>query len=293
MQKIVIASTLVLVLFWSAAGPAAAQNREHQQMTAELRMLQEQTQQVALALAQLADALKAINARMDTADQTDQKRFADQGLLIKALASDLNAIRERTQDTDTRLRSLADEIEALRSTVTSLPSLQGLSSAGGVADPGAGVDPNAPATSTATTTPETDRSKLGLSPSRMLETAKSDYYAGSYATAISGFESLLRAFPRTEAAGEAQYWLGETYSQQKRWQDAVNAYTTVIQTFPKSMWVPEAYYKRGRAEEQLRQTDLARASYEQLMKNFPDSPNAVLAKQALDRLGRSALPPRP
>jgi tol-pal system protein YbgF len=292
MQKIVIASTLALALLGSTAGPAVAQNREHQQMSAELRMLQEQTQQVALALAQLADALKAINARMDTADQTDQKRFADQGLLIKALASDLNAIRERTQDTDTRLRSLADEIEALRATVTSLPTLQGLSSGGGVADPGAAVDPNAPAPSPATT-PATGASTLGLSPSRMLETAKSDYYAGSYATAISGFESLLRAFPRTEAAGEAQYWLGETYSQQKRWQDAVNAYTTVIQNFPKSMWVPEAYYKRGRAEEQLRQTDLARASYEQLMKNFPDSPNAVLAKQALDRLGRSAAPPRP
>ena len=35
-----IASALALVLFSSTAGPAAAQNREHQQMTAELRMLQ-------------------------------------------------------------------------------------------------------------------------------------------------------------------------------------------------------------------------------------------------------------
>ena len=31
--------------------PASAQNREHQQMTADLRMLQEQTQQLAITLA--------------------------------------------------------------------------------------------------------------------------------------------------------------------------------------------------------------------------------------------------
>ena len=50
-------------------------------------MLQEQTQQLALTLAQLAEALKAINARMDTADQSAQKRFADQELLIKRLVT--------------------------------------------------------------------------------------------------------------------------------------------------------------------------------------------------------------
>ena len=127
----------------------------------------------------------------------------------------------------------------------------------------------------------------------MLETARSDYYAGAYAAAISGFEALLKAFPRTEAAGEGQYLLGEAYSQQRRWQDAVNAYSAVIQNYPKSTWVPSAYYKRGRAQEQLGQGDAARASYELLTKTYPDAPEASLAKQALDRTGRQPVAPRP
>ena len=129
----------------------------------------------------------------------------------------------------------------------------------------------------------------------MLETARSDYFAGSYASAITGFEALLKTFPRTEAAAEAQFLLGETYYAQKRWQEAANAYTAAIQNYPRSSQVPESYYKRGKALEPLGQLDAARASYEQLMKTYPDTSSAGLAKQALDRLGLKAAtpPPRP
>jgi tol-pal system protein YbgF len=287
MHTTLLRSTLALTLAATAI-PAAAQNREHQQMSAELRMLQEQTQQLALTLTQIGDAIKALNARMDVADQAAQKRFADQELLIKTLSADLSAIRERTQDTDTRLRKLADEVEALRSTVTSLPSLI----SGATPSPSAEtspLDPNVPAPAPAGPPPST----VGLSPSRMLDTAKSDYFSGSYATAVTGFEALLRTFPASEAAAEAQFMLGETFSQQKRYGDAVNAYTATIQKFPRSTWVSEAYYKRGKAQESLGQPEAARASYEQLLKTYPDTPSAGLAKQALDRLGRQAAAPRP
>jgi tol-pal system protein YbgF len=288
MHMNLVRSTLALAVL-AVAAPAVAQNREHQQMSAELRMLQEQSQQLALTLAQIGDALKALNGRLDAADQEAQKRFADQKLLIQKLSDDVSAVRERSQDTDTRLRKLADEVEALRSTITSLPSL--ISGAGPASspDPVAANDPNAPAPAPS----PTQASTIGLSPSRMLDTAKSDYFSGSYASAVSGFDSLLRTFPTSEAAAEAQFMLGETYSQQKRYPEAVNAYTAAIQKFPRSMWVPEAYYKRGKAQESLGTPEAARASYEQLLKTYPDTPSAGLAKQAIDRLGRQAAAPRP
>jgi tol-pal system protein YbgF len=276
--------------------PAAAQNREHQQMSAEMRMLQEQTQQLALTLAQLGEALKAINTRMDASDQAAQKRFADQELLLKRLGDAVAAISERTQDTDTRLRKLADEVEALRATVTSLPSLLSAPPAAPPPTETSGLDPAAPGAPAPTPpqSPTTAPSTVGLSPSRMLDTARSDYFAGSYASAITGLETLLKTFPRTEAAAEGQFLLGETYYQLKRWQDAVTAYSAAIQNYPRSIQVPESYYKRGKAQESLGQLDAARATYEQLIKTYPDTPSAGLARQALDRLGRpAAAPARP
>jgi tol-pal system protein YbgF len=290
MHTIFLRTTLVLTVVCLAV-PVGAQNREHQQLSAELRILQEQAQQALLTMAQLGEALKAINARMDASDQAAQKRFADQELLIKKLAAAVDAIGERTQDTDTRLRRLADEVEALRSAVTSLPALLSAPAAT-TSTEASPLDPNVPLP--AVPPPGAQQaSTVGLSPSRMLETARSDYFAGSYTTAIGGFEALLRTFPTSEAASEAQFLIGESHYNQKRYADAVIAYNATIQKYPRSMSVPEAYYKRGKAQEFLGQPDAARASYEQLIKAYPDTQNAGLARQALDRLGRQTAPPRP
>ena len=112
MQKITTTAAVCLALLPALATPAAAQNREHLQLAAELRMLQEQNQQLSLALNQLTETLKAVNSRLDTSEEFQRRRFADQEVLVKNLGSDLGTIRERTQDTDTRLRSLKDEIDA-------------------------------------------------------------------------------------------------------------------------------------------------------------------------------------
>lgn len=279
---------------WCVSGalddPLAAQNREHQQMAAELRMLQEQQQQLAVTLAQVIEALKVIPTRIDDASAATRKGFADQELKVGALAGDVGLIRERTQDTDTRLRSLRDEVDALRATLTALqsqitqlaqapaPSLDPLDLSGTVAPPPPPT-PTAPPVST-----------TGLSPSRMLDSAKSDYFASQFTLALSGFEAILRTFPRTESASEAQFYIGETYSSQQRWNDAIAAYTLVIQNYPSSGNVPEAYYKRGRAYENMGQADAARASWELVIKTHPESTAATLAKQGLDRLSRKPAP---
>jgi tol-pal system protein YbgF len=294
MQKTITVSALGLILFTSASTPARAQNREHQQQTAELRMLQEQTQQLSLSIAQIAEAIKALNARLDATEQAAQKRFADQELSIKALGNDLSAIRERTQDTDTRLRSLSDEIDALRSTLTSLPSL--LSQSGGAPPPLGGGDPTLPSPQAgagagpAGPSP-TGSSPIGLSPSRMLDSARGDYFSGNYQAAISGFEALVKAFPTSEAAGEAYYYLGETQFTQKRYQEAAAAYAQVIQNYKKSSWVPDAYFKRGRSLEALGMTDEAKTVYEQLVKTYADTTPAGLASQRLTVLKRQTTPP--
>jgi len=298
MQKTITVSALGLILFTSASTPARAQNREHQQQTAELRMLQEQTQQLSLSIAQIAEAIKALNARLDATEQAAQKRFADQELIIKGLGNDLSAIRERTQDTDTRLRSLSDEIDALRSTLTSLPSL--LSQSGGAPPPLGGGDPTLPNAQAGAGTPgaaggpasgSRDSSTLGLSPSRMLDSARGDYFSGNYQAAISGFEALVKAFPTSEAAGEAYYYLGETQFTQKRYQEAAAAYAQVIQNYKKSSWVPDAYFKRGRSLEALGMTDEAKTVYEQLVKTYADTTPAGLASQRLTVLKRQTTPP--
>src|SRR5688572_18989665 len=165
------------------ATPASAQNREHQQMAAELRMLQEQSQQLAITLTTLnqalAESIKALNARLEDSNNAMKKAFADQRLLIDNMARDVGVARERAGDTNVRITSLQEEVEALRATVQAFQQSASAAAVAPPLDPNTPVDPNAPAPVTpapVSTTPLP--SAAGLSPTRLFETARADFFAG-------------------------------------------------------------------------------------------------------------------
>jgi tol-pal system protein YbgF len=296
-----MAVSALAVFVLGASVSLLAQSRQEQQMAAELRMLQEQQQQLALAAAQLADAIKALHPRFDEHSDAMRKGQANLELTIKNMANDLSVIRAQTQDTGTRLGSLKDEIEALRKTVEALPATiaQMIPPA-----PVAPIDPNAPALPGAVSqggvaplpmTPvapvlQPPVSSATGSPTRLLATAKGDYFNGQYGLAVSGFDAVIRNFPGSQAAAEAQYYIGESYYLENKWTEAIAAYNLLIQTYPKSSFVPEAYYKRGLAQERAGQLDAARASLELVIKAYPDTDGGRMAKQGLDRMNRQTQP---
>ena len=276
---------LALPLSLSVASPAAAQNREHQQMAAELRMLQEQSQQLAITLSTLnqvlAESIKALNARLEDSNNVLKRAFADQKLLIDNMANDVGVARERAGDTNVRITSLQEEVEALRATVQAFQQAA-VAAAATPVDPNAPVDPNV-AAPVAPAPPAPLPSAAGLSPTRLFDTARADFFAGQWDSAISGFQAFLKTFPKSELADDAQFNIGDTCFSQNKWAEAVAEYDKVIDGYPGTNSVPLAYYKRGMSQERLGQTDAARASWETVVKMSPDSDAGRLAKQLLSR----------
>ena len=297
-----IAISLGVVTAVLAAGawsPAAAQNKREMQMMADIRMLQEQNQQLQVLLAQLNDALngslKTLNGRLDDQANVNRKAFADQNLKIDQFASDLRVVREGVSENNVRISSLSQEMEALR---LSIPQYPGSAPAGvppstdpnaaptaGGAPAGTPAAPAAPAPSAPAPSPG-----IGMSPQRVYDTAWADYTSGQWDLCISGFDMYLRTFPRSDLADEAQFYIGECHYADGKNQEAVQAYTQVITNYPRGQSVAPAYYKRGLAFERLGQVDRARESFEAVVKSFPDSDAARLAKQNLDRLNRGRPP---
>ena len=300
MNKIITASAVAFALALPAA-PAAAQSRVEMQMAAQLQILQEQTQQLALTLTQLNEAIKAVNARIDASNESTKTGFANQGQMIKNLANEVSVIREGTQLTGTSLGLLKDEIEAMRLSLTELPALLTRYSAPPLApvnpdDPNAAAAgavgvPQDPGVDPAVPPPAPVSSTLGATPTRMYQMAYADYQSGQYSVAISGFESFLRQFPQTSLSDDAYVYLGESHFLQRQFDQAINAYTQAIQNFPTGDQIPLAYYKRGMAYSELKQYDQARASWEQVIKDYPNTAEAIAAKQGLDRISRLTPPP--
>ena len=271
----------------AVAAPVGAQNRREMQMMADIRMLQEQNQQLQVTLAQLGDTLKALNARLDDQANANRKGFADANLKVDQFATDLRVVRERVDETNVRIASLSQEVEALRLSIPQFPPPSAPLPTD-PANPAAPVDPNAAGTpAPAPTPPPPTPIGPGMSPQRLYDTAWADYTAGQWELCISGFDTYLRTFPKSELAHEAQYYIGDCNYSAGKYQDAVQAFNQVIANFPRSRSAPTAYYKRGLAFEALKQFDRARDSFEQVVKNYPDSDPARLAKQNLDRLNRT------
>jgi len=277
-----LAALLVVV---PGASPAGAQSRREMQMMADVRMLQEQTQQLqqqlTAAIEQLAATLKTITARVDEQAAASRKSFADQKLAVDQFGSDLRAVRERIDENTTRITSLSQEVEALRlaipqfATASAPPTDPSASSAA----PGTTPDAAAAPTPSVALAP-------GMTPQRLYNTALADFTAGQWALCIEGFNTYLRSFARTDLGDDAQWYVGECYHQDGKFAEAIDAYNRVISNYPKGDRVPDAYYKRGIALSATGQTDRARESFETLMKSYPDHDMARMAKQQIDRLNR-------
>ena len=289
MSRRISTGLLAVIGIVALATPSAAQSRREMQMMADIRMLQEQTQQLqqqmTSALEQLTATLKTINARVDDQAVATRKSFADQKLAVDQFGSDLRIVRERIDENTVRITSLSQEVEALRLAIPQFPQATATPSDPAAMPPagGSAATPGSPAPGASTPTVAL---APGMTPQRLYNTALADFTAGQWALCIDGFDTYLRNFARTDLADDAQWYVGECYNQDGKFSEAVDAYNRVITNYPKGDRVPDAYYKRGIALSAMGQPDRAKESFEALMKNFPDHDMARLAKQQLDRLNK-------
>jgi tol-pal system protein YbgF len=281
-------STALLVLAVCAA-PSYAADKETRQMMADIRMLQEQAQQLQILLGTVSEAIVAVNKRLDEQSEANRKGFADQKLTIDTLGRDVGVVREKVDDTIVRVGSIGQEVEALRQTVETMnapisfgaePVDPAAAAAAGAAP---GVDAAAPAP-VPDATPAGGPTMVGVSPTRLLNEARSDYSLARWDLAISGFEAYIKSFPRSDEADDAQLSIGNAYLQDGKYDKAVEAYDLVVRNYPKGNAVPEAYYKKGLALQNLQQPDRAREAFEFVRQNYPDSFPANLASQRLQEL---------
>jgi tol-pal system protein YbgF len=263
-----------------AARPAFAADREHQQLMADLRILQEQTLQLQALMDNLGEALKAVNSRLDEQNAMERKAFADGKVQMDAISSDMRIMREKVDETNVRLGSISQELESLRQAIPEPGAVPAPTPAADGTPPGPGAAV-APVTAAAQPNP-------GIQPQRLWQTSYADYTSGNFSLAVTGFQSYLSYFPKNAQAHEAQLLIGEALLQDKKDAEAAAAYERVITNYPASASVPQAYYKRGLALTQLGENDKARESFEAVIKQFPDSQAATLARQGLEKLKRPA-----
>ncbi len=83
------------------------------------------------------------------------------------------------------------------------------------------------------------------------------------------FRDFLARFPKSKLAGNAQYWLGESYYDLREYPASLEEFNKVVKRYPKSRKVPDAYYKRGLTYLRMKDPRRAALEYEKLIENYP------------------------
>jgi tol-pal system protein YbgF len=278
---------------------ATAQNREHLQLTADLRMVQEQVSRLQLTVNQLAEQVKATDARVDAQASANVKAFADQQLLVNQISANLNTVREKLDDNTVRVSQLTQEMSAIRDGVRMLADqintlvglLQPPSAAAvtpdGAAPAGAGASrppaegDDAPAASAAA--PPVNAVNLPASPGRIFQQAYGDYMSGRYDNAIEGFREVIAKYPTAPDAANAQFSIADSYYQQGKCREAIVEYQKLVTNYKTSEHMAEAYNMQGVCYQDLGQRANAQKMFELVVREYPGTTSALLAKQRLQK----------
>ncbi len=102
---------------------------------------------------------------------------------------------------------------------------------------------------------------------------KSDYPGAERA-----LQAFVQAHPKHQLAGNAQYWLGETYYVRNDFNNAVRAFATGIQSYRTSSKAPDSVLKLGLSLSALGKNKEACTSYVMLKNEYPKAPQEIMRR---------------
>jgi len=107
---------------------------------------------------------------------------------------------------------------------------------------------------------------------------------GRYEQASTALEQYLQAFPKGSHSDNAQYWLGEAYYAQKKYNPALASFNALLDKYPDSGKRPSALLKMGYVYYELKDKTAARAIWERVRSEYPNTATARLAGERLQKL---------
>jgi len=120
---------------------------------------------------------------------------------------------------------------------------------------------------------------------QMYEASLAQLRRGSTSTARQGLREMLRTYPTSERAGDALYFIGQSFAAESP-DSAAFYYGQVVQKHPTSSRAASALYNLGLVAERRKETRKAREAYQRVVQKYPQSDEAALARDRLKALGR-------
>lgn len=107
---------------------------------------------------------------------------------------------------------------------------------------------------------------------------------GNYDKARTEFQNLLAAYPGSEYSDNAQFWIGECYFFEKKYEQAILEYEKVAKNYPSGSKVPYALLKQGLSFLKLGDKTSAKLLLQQVIRDYPNTNQARIARSKLQEI---------
>ncbi len=111
--------------------------------------------------------------------------------------------------------------------------------------------------------------------------------AGDYELAEQAFRQYSQTYPSASDAPDAQYWLGESLYQQKKYTDAAEVFLDAQKAHPDNGKAPEMMLKLGMSLAKLKNSDTACVTYKEVARRYPEMSANVKTKLAAEEKAAS------
>jgi tol-pal system protein YbgF len=253
----------VLLLFAAVGVGCVTTAQEGEQMRKDIAALRadlkkevdEATQERQKLAAEQTARAKALQEALDQLSRAARKSGADLAVDLEKAQNDVTALRGQIEVLQHRLDALeklqADQQKTLEAVNQFLAQRQ----------------------------KELERAEHPTDRMAIYTLARQKLDAGQFARARELLQDFLTRYPKDELSPNAQYWLGETYYAEKKWNDAIVEFQKVLKEHKGSDKVPDALLKIGMSFQAQGDCQNATLFFEEVTQGHRSSPVAKTARE--------------
>lgn len=274
-----LAAAVLSFVFAFSASPAHAVSKEIVELQTQVQQLLDMVQRLQSTLDSRFGVVQHLAEQ--TADDAN-RMTATVNTLQQKLNTQNDALGSKVDTVSGQVQSLNDSVDELKARITKLDKT--------VADlqaqlQNAQAPPQAQGQSGASGAAQNASSAQAPPLEGTLQAGVRDYSAGRYQVAQGEFQDVVHYYPMDDAAGTAQYYLGEIAYQQKDYATAISAYNAVLEGFSGNHNAPAAQLHKGLALLATNKKDAGVRELKLLIQRHPQSPEAHTAHSKLNALG--------
>jgi len=273
---------MVLVAsFWAVgAGTGYAVSKETLQMMQQLDALQQAVQNLQKTVdtqgavlktlvEQASDNVSKIKSNIDELRDSTQKNLAASNARLDSMTTQMQALSESLEEAKARIGKLGEQLAQTQNIIQTLSAGQATTAAGGgAAAPGGDTRP---------------QPKIP-DPDSLYSSGITDYNSGQYDLAIQAFQDYIHYYGDTERASAAQFYIGDSYYNEQKYNNAIAEYDKCIERDPRGTKAATAQLRKGYALLELGDKAAGVKELRSLITLHPDSDQAKLASQRLKKL---------